>query len=76
MFISDIVLLEELTEEQRSNEDVLTGCEAGALLKDDYINKIKKIGFGVKILSEDKEISKKQYEGILLESIKIMAYKK
>jgi SAM-dependent methyltransferase len=76
MFISDIVLLEELTEEQRSNEDLLTGCVAGALLKDDYINKIKKIGFGVKILSEDKEISKKQYEGILLESIKIMAYKK
>ncbi|MBD3155922.1 MAG: arsenite methyltransferase [Candidatus Aenigmarchaeota archaeon] len=75
MYVSDIVLLDELTEKQRADEELLTGCVAGALLKDDYINKIKKIGFKVKILSEDKGISKKQYQGMPVESIKIMAYK-
>jgi uncharacterized protein YmfQ (DUF2313 family) len=34
---------------------------AGALLKENYISIAKKAGFNVKILSEDKEISKKQY---------------
>jgi ArsR family transcriptional regulator len=75
MFVSDIVLLEELTQEQMDNEELLTGCVAGALLKDDYIDKIKKIGFKIKILSEDKCISKKQYQGMPIESIKIMVYK-
>lgn len=75
MYISDIVLLEELSEEQKNDEDLLTGCVSGALLKDDYIDKIKKIGFKIEILSEDKNISKKQYQGMPVESIKIVAYK-
>jgi len=75
MCVSDIVLLEELSEEQKNDKDLLTGCVAGALLKRDYIDKIKEIGFRVKILSEDRNISKKQYDGIPLESIKIVAYK-
>jgi len=49
---------------------------AGALLRDDYINKIKEAGFSVEILSEDKDISKKQYQGLPLESLKIKAVKK
>jgi len=76
MFISDIVLLEELTEKQKKDEGLLTGCVAGALQKEDYIKKIKKAGFEVKILGEDKEISKKQYSGIPLENLKIEAIKK
>ncbi|NCS70998.1 MAG: hypothetical protein GW780_02415, partial [Candidatus Aenigmarchaeota archaeon] len=71
----DIVLLKELSEEQRNDKDLLTGCVAGALLKKDYIDKIKEIGFRVKIVSEDRKISKKQYDGMPLESIKIVAYK-
>jgi len=39
---------------------------AGALLKKDYIDKIKEIGFRVKIVSEDRKISKKQYDGMPL----------
>jgi len=73
--VSDIVLLKELSEEQKNDKDLLTGCVAGALLRHDYIDKIQKIGFKVEILSEDKDISKKQYDGIPLESIKIVAYK-
>jgi ArsR family transcriptional regulator len=75
MFISDIVLLGELTKEQRNNKGLLTGCVAGALQKAEYIQKIKNAGFQVKILGEDKDISKRQYSGINLESLKIEAIK-
>jgi SAM-dependent methyltransferase len=75
MFVSDIVLLGELTKEQKENKELISGCVAGALQKEDYINKIKNAGFKVKILGEDKDISKRQYEGIALESLKIEAIK-
>jgi arsenite methyltransferase len=76
IFVSDIVLLEQLPEEIKSNKDLLSGCVAGALMKDDYISKMKSAGFGVEVLSEDKDISKKQYSGIPLESLKVKAVKK
>ncbi|MCR4327634.1 MAG: arsenite methyltransferase [Nanoarchaeota archaeon] len=75
MFISDIVLLGALTDEQKTDEGLMTGCVAGALQKEDYIQKIKRAGFNVIILGEDKEISKRQYEGIALESLKVEATK-
>ena len=71
IYLSDIVLLKELSEEQRNNKDLLSGCVAGALLRDDYLNKIKKAGFKVRILYENKGISKRQYNGIPLESLMI-----
>jgi len=76
MFVSDIVLLQELPEEIRNNKELLSGCVAGALLKNDYIAKIKNAGFAVEVLSEDVDISKKQYSGMPLESLKIKAIKK
>ncbi|MBI5061680.1 MAG: arsenite methyltransferase [Candidatus Aenigmarchaeota archaeon] len=75
MYVSDIVLLKELDAEQKNDDDLLAGCVAGAILKNEYIKKMKRAGFRVNILSEDKEISKKQYLGIPLESIKIEAIK-
>jgi len=75
MFVSDIVLLQELPEEIKNNKELLSGCVAGALLKDDYIAKIKNAGFAVEVLSEDVDISKKQYSGMPLESLKIKAVK-
>jgi arsenite methyltransferase len=71
IYLSDIVLLKELSEEQRNDKDLLSGCVAGALLKDDYLNKIKSAGFNVKILYENKGISKTQYNGIPLESLMV-----
>lgn len=71
MYVSDIVLLKELSREQKNDKDLLTGCVAGALLKDDYLDKIKKAGFNIRILSENREISKQQYHGIALESLTI-----
>jgi SAM-dependent methyltransferase len=75
MYVSDIVLLKELTKEQKNNKELISGCVAGALLKNDYIEKIKKAGFKAEILNEDKKISKEQYSGIPLESLKIKAIK-
>lgn len=75
IYLSDIVLLGELTSEQKSDRDLLSGCVAGALQKEDYIEKIENAGFKVNVLSENKEISKQQYQGINLESIGIEAVK-
>ena len=75
LFVSDIVLLGELTKEQKVNKDLISGCVAGALQKEDYIKIIKNTGFNVEILGEDKNISKRQYKGIPLESLKIKAVK-
>jgi len=75
MFASDIVLLEELPEEKRKDHDLLCGCVGGALLKGDYLAKLKKAGFKVTILHEDAEISKTQYNGINLQSLKFKASK-
>lgn len=75
MYVSDIVLLGKLTDEQLNDDDLLSGCVAGALQKEDYLAKIKQTGFEVNVISEDKEISDTQYKGLALESIKIEAKK-
>lgn len=75
MYLSDIVLLEELTEEQRNDDDLICSCVGGALLKDVYLKIIRDAGFKVRILSENKSISKIQYRGMPLESISIEAIK-
>jgi arsenite methyltransferase len=75
MYVSDIVLLGKLTEEQLKDEDLLTGCVAGALHKDEYLAKLKQAGFRVNIVAEDKELSKTQYNELPIESIKIEAIK-
>lgn len=76
IYLSDIVLLEELTKEQRNDKGLISGCVAGALLKEDYLNKIKNAGFKVRILYENENISKEQYNGIPLESLMVELIKK
>lgn len=71
IYLSDIVLLAELSESQRNDENLLSGCVAGALLKEEYLGKIKRAGFQVRILHENTEISKEQYNGIALESLMV-----
>lgn len=75
MYVSDIVLLGKLTEEQKNNPKLLTGCVAGALPKEEYLSIARAAGFKIKILAEDTGISKSQYNGIPLESLKIEAEK-
>ena len=71
IYLSDIVLLAGLSRKQKNDKDLLSGCVAGALLKADYLNKIKGAGFKVRILHENKKISKEQYNGIALESLMV-----
>ncbi|MEI7961721.1 MAG: arsenite methyltransferase [archaeon] len=75
MLISDIVLLKELSQWQREDKDLIAGCVGGAILRDDYIKIAKEAGFTIKIIDEDKQISKRQYNNIPLESLKIKATK-
>ena len=76
MFVSDMVLLKELTTEQRADEDLIAGCVGGALLKDKYLGIVENSGFSVKIVSEDAKIGKVQYQGLPVESLRIVALKK
>ncbi len=71
IYLSDIVLLKELSQEQRNDKDLISGCVAGALLRDDYLNKIQGAGFNVRVLYENTGISKQQYQGMPLESIMV-----
>ncbi len=76
MFVSDIVLLENLSEEQRNDEELIACCVGGALLKKEYLKIIKKSGFKIKSIKEDKDISKRQYQGLPLESLSVELIKK
>lgn len=75
MYVSDIVLLKELPEAVKKDEELLTGCVGGALLRDEYLALIRDAGLNVRVLSEDINISKRQYDGIPLESLKVEASK-
>ena len=75
MYVSDIVLLEELSESVRNNKELLAGCVAGAILRDRYLHTVKDAGFTVNVLSENPDISKQQYLGMPLESLMIEAIK-
>lgn len=75
MFISDIVLLAELTPEQRKDPELIGGCVGGAILKKDYLALIEEAGFSVSVLDEDREIADVQYGGLPVISLKLAAYK-
>jgi len=75
MYVSDIVLLEELPQKYKDDYQLLVGCVAGAILRDDYIRLMEDVGFSVRILDEDKDISKTQYQGMPLESLKLAGRK-
>ncbi len=75
MYGSDIVLLSELTTEQRSDKTLIAGCVGGALLKEDYINKLKSADFKVNELKSNKDISKQQYQGLPVMSLTFEAIK-
>ncbi len=74
MYISDMVLLAELPEYLKDDKDLLAGCVAGALLKEEYLRLLKNAGFSVEILDEDSDISKRQYGELPVESLKLKAW--
>lgn len=53
MMVSDIVLLTELPEFIKNSVEAYVGCISGAIMRDDYIEEIKRAGFqDVKIVDE------------------------
>lgn len=76
LVVSDIVLLKELSQKDMKDEELIAGCVGGAVLKDEYIEMIKKAGFEIKEITEDTDISKRQYNQLPVESLKLVAYKK
>ena len=78
MYVSDVVLLQELAPEQKTDEKLLCACIAGALLKDDYLGLLRNTGFEVVIVGEDKEINKKWFgnDSLPIVSLKFIAIKK
>jgi arsenite methyltransferase len=78
MAISDVVLTGQLTEEQKNDKELLSACVSGAILKDEYVSLLKKVGFIVTIVDEDKEISKKWFgeKKLPISSLKFIAHKK
>jgi len=53
LMISDIVLLKALPEAVKENVEAYVGCVAGAVMKDEYLALIKKVGFEeVKVTEE------------------------
>lgn len=76
LLVSDMVLLKELSEIEKNDEKLIADCVGGAILKKEYLQLIKDAGLNVKILSEDRDISDRQYSGLPVESLKLTAYKK
>ncbi|MGB9940887.1 arsenite methyltransferase, partial [Methanosarcina sp.] len=74
MYLSDMVLLAELPEDLKNDKDLLAGCVAGALLKEEYLRLLKEAGFSIEILNEDSEIGERQYGGLPVESLKLKAW--
>lgn len=76
LLISDMVLLKELSKRDKSDEKLIAGCVGGAVLKKDYLKMIKDAGLHVDSISEDKEISNRQYNGLPVESLRLTASKR
>lgn len=82
MMISDIVLLKELPKSIKESMDAYLGCVSGALLKNEYLEKIKMAGFDdvqvieetlfpVELMASDPTIGKMIEDlGIVVEEIK------
>ena len=78
MAISDVVLLKDLTDEQKKDTALLSACVSGAILKETYLGLLEKAGFEVTIIDEDLEINKKWFDSdeLPISSLKFVARKK
>lgn len=45
LMISDVVLIKPLTEEMKQDKELIVGCVSGAILKQDYLELLTKVGF-------------------------------
>lgn len=45
LMVSDVVLTKSLPDKMKNDDELLSGCVAGAILKKDYLNLLKSVGF-------------------------------
>jgi len=45
LMVSDVVLIKPLPEELKNDKELLIGCVSGAILKEEYLNLLRKTGF-------------------------------
>lgn len=78
MYVSDVVLLANLTPEQQKDEKLLSACVSGAILRGDYIAHLEQAGFEVNVVGEDFDIGKKWFgnDSLPISSLKFIATKK
>ena len=76
LYISDIILTDALTDEQKNDKDLICGCVAGAVPKKDYLQMMEDAGFSIQEISEDENIGNEQYDGLPVASLHIKAMKK
>ncbi len=78
MYVSDVVLLGDLTEAQKRDKKLLCACVAGALPKTECIRMLESVGFAVQIVGEDVGICKKWFgnESLPIASLKYVATKR
>jgi arsenite methyltransferase len=76
LYISDMVLLKELSKEQKNDKDLIAGCVGGAILRDEYLDKIREAGFRLRKIIDDKGVARRQYKGLPVESLKLVAKKR
>jgi len=53
LMISDVVLVKPLPEDLRNDKELLVGCVSGAILKQDYLDLLKKAGFADIIIHKE-----------------------
>ena len=78
ILVSDLVTEGDLPEEIKKSFDAWSGCIAGALEKNDYLDTIKKAGFvNVEIISQTRFTEKEMDERLVgkITSVKVRAYK-
>lgn len=78
MAISDVVLVKELSSIQKNDPKLLCACVSGAILKQEYIGMMEKVGFEITIIDEDIDINKKWFDSdeLPISSLKFIARKK
>ena len=73
--VSDIVLKRPLPIEIRENLEEWAGCIAGALVKEDYLDRMRKAGFATIEIRDEKEYSAPVEQGDKIMSITLRALK-
>ncbi|MEE8440971.1 MAG: arsenite methyltransferase [Spirochaetia bacterium] len=61
LMISDPVLLKPLPENLRDNVALLTGCIAGAMVKEEYLAEIRNAGFGTVRVESESQYAKQEH---------------